>query len=659
MSERVAQGVWGAVVGAAIGSPFRGQKTARRLSFYEPIPVRMEANEALDFWPLWLEHLEAGRGQLLLSHAFRTHAAVLSPELGFGAANLDDGLGAPLSGSLGHPLAEGAQAVGRAPFWGLAFPGHPALAAEWAWADASIDHAWDGVWMACFAAEITSRLEPGASLAAVLKEALKRVPPASALHRAMPFVVRAAESPDRARELVPALPAAITLADPSHSVLAVASALAALLSSQGRFDRAVCTAAGCGGPADQAAILAGVWAAIWTGGVPKDFTDPLGSRWVAGSTLRALQPPTAVNTVIERLSALAPPADPEPAAALESAAEPEPSAELEPAAEPEPTAEAEPEAAPELPAEAVPAPEALNDSEAAEAEPAAPPSGLPPYSSEFDSSATELDRLEIRARFLRGPACSPGQAIELELQFKNLEDEARELYPELAAPTGWEVRTRLASHRLQPGEASRFPVVVRPSQEGLEQGGRLNLEILGRALFIPVLPEVPWMSVGPFVNHDGAGFDREFSVESKHAAGILAASQAYGGRSDLPVEWRSHACFGPLIPIEELFRTGPGVVYLWSRWILPKAGRLRAVCSASNGARLWVNRQRILHYHQEHVPHRRPSAPYVGEVDLKEPEAEILIKLTRGHGEAAPLAFYLLDDEGRVIHPSGFRPMAP
>jgi hypothetical protein len=657
MRERVEQGVWGAVVGAAIGSPFRGQKTSRRLSFYEPIPVRMEANEALDFWPLWLEHLEAGRGPLLLSHAFRTHAAVLSPELGFGAANLDDGIGAPLSGSLGHPLAEGAQAVGRAPFWGLAFPGQPELAAGWAWADSAIDHAWDGVWMACFAAEITSRLEPGAPLAAILKDSLKRVPPASALHRAMPIVVRAAESPDRARELLPALPAAITLADPSHAVLAVASALAALLSSQGRFERAVCTAAGCGGPADQAAILAGVWAAIWTGGVPKDFTDPLGTRWVAGSTLRSLQPPTTLNTIIERLAALVPMRE----HAAEALAEPEPEAAAEPAADSEP----QPESPSKPDSEAAEAadPEETAEEPAIEAEADAPeaqaPDALPPYSSDFDSSATELDRLEIRARFLRGPACAPGQAIELEIQFKNLEDETRELYPELAAPSGWEVRSRLASHRLMPGEDSRFPVVVRPSQEGMEQGGRLNLEILGRALFIPVLPEAPWLSVGPFVNHDGAGFDREFLVESKHAAGSLAQSQSFGGRSDLPVAWRSHSCFGPLIPIEELFRTGPGVVYLWSKWVLPKAGRLRAVCSASNGARLWINRERVLHYHQEHVPHRRPSAPYVGQFVLDEPEAEIFIKLTRGHGEVAPLAFYLLDDEGRVIHPSGFRPMAP
>jgi hypothetical protein len=651
MSERLSLGLWGAVVGGTLGAPFRMASRPRRLAFYEPIPVRMEANEALDFWPLWLEHLEAGRGPLLLSHAYRTHAAVVSPELGFGAASLDDGLGAPLSGSLGNPLAEGAQALGRAVFWGLAFEGDREAAADWAWHDASIDHAWDGVWCAAFAADFTAQLADAPSVGAALKSSLARMPQASALHRAMPFVLKAAESPDRTREVIAALPAAITIPDASHAVITLATALSALLSAQGRFDRAVCTAAGCGGAADQAAILAGVWAALRAGEVPKDFTAPLGPRWVAGSTLRAQQPPTAVNTIVERLAAWQEanrPSEPEP--------EPEPEPEAAPV--PEPAAEPAPEAEPAPDAELIPVAEIQADpAPEAAAEPV--PAPLPKFPEGFDYSATELDGLEIRARFIRGPACEPGEAVELELQFINHEAESREIYPQLQTPSGWQIATRLASHRLEANGSSSFPAVIRPDAEGLEQGGRLILEVLGRALFIPVLPEAPWMSVGPFVNHDGAGFEREFPVEGKHLAGALSQGLAFNGRSDLPVKWQSASQFGPVHEVEKLFRTGPGVVFLWCKWILPKAGRFKVVCSASNGARVWVNRQRVISYHQEHVPHRRPTAPYVGEVDLAEPEAEIFIKLTRGNGEVKPLVFYMIDSEGRVAHPAAFGRMDP
>jgi hypothetical protein len=73
---------------------------------------------------------------------------------GFALRNLAWGLAAPVSGWFRNPCATDSAAIARSPFWAMAAPGAPGLAASLAHTDAVIDHAEDGALGAMFVAAL-------------------------------------------------------------------------------------------------------------------------------------------------------------------------------------------------------------------------------------------------------------------------------------------------------------------------------------------------------------------------------------------------------------------------------------------------------------------------------------------------------------------------
>jgi ADP-ribosylglycohydrolase len=152
-------GCWmGKAVGGTLGQTFEGQEGPLDATFYTPVPTEMEANDDLDLQVLWavlMDQLDDVRvDRRVLERGWLQHVEFPWNEYGVGIRNLRDGLAAPLSGAHDNWFTCGEGAAIRTEIWACLAAGDPALAARYAYEDACVDHAGDGVNAALFLASV-------------------------------------------------------------------------------------------------------------------------------------------------------------------------------------------------------------------------------------------------------------------------------------------------------------------------------------------------------------------------------------------------------------------------------------------------------------------------------------------------------------------------
>lgn len=678
MAELIRAGVWGAVAGFAAGAPLKGKSGFTRIAFYDPIPVRMAPSEGLDAWWIWLGHLRAKRGRAALGPTLHAQWASVQPESAFGLANLAMGLGPSLSGALRNPLAQGSGAFTRALFWGLAFHGQPDEAARWAFADASLDHAGDGAALPACAAWMAAAAQPGVSPSELGKVFTRILPPGSLFLKALPRVLEAGGHDEGPRELRQTLPGVLGLADDTHAALTMAFAFAGLLRHKGSFSGSLLAAAGCGGAADQAGCIAGCIGALLSGGVPAEYLAPLGREYVGSHALRGLESPAEISELaawVEQIAGVLAPVLPAPAPALAAApaapavpaeaasadtaaaqGETEGQAPAEPSA-PQDSGAAPAESAPETPAtEALPEPaaqaEAVPESPALPSVPEPDPSLAALLASPPLSTCSEANGMEVVWRHLESPILGPRQSAKMTLTFVNLGEEDKEVFPELGAPDGFKSASRLSPFRLPAKASQTFPVVMQAPDAPLPERVFARLRAGTAEYKTPLLPAQRWHLVGPFVNHDGSGYDRAITAES-----TLTLSYTFNGRSDLPVKWEQRWMEGVAYNLEPEFRNGPGVVLMWAKVSLPVAGKITVVCACSVGVVVKIDGQKVLAYHDEHQPVLNRLDRYAASFQSSG-EFSILVRVLRNKKPLEPLLLWFMGPDGQVVHPVQFHPMA-
>jgi len=628
------QGVLGAIIGATLGSPFRGQTVFRRIGFYEPIPARMSASEALDAWIVAAKHVGAQRPADLTFYSYRNHWHSTMFEAAFGRYNLDLGFSPPLSGAFRNPLANGSGALGRAAVYGILFHGDPAAAIRHAVPDASIDHSQEGVVTAAAIARMVAMAQPGVAPLAILRAGLEVLPEHSTARRAVTTVVQAISTGKSAPEVHAALPTALGIGDPLHAGLSFGYLALALLAGNGRFGPTVSLAAGCGGAASAVAIVAGTLAGLAFSAGQDEWVGPLGTTYVASSVLRGIDLPTSIDEFVSLIVD-------ESVAAVGLAAEPVlPVPARGPAAMPGP---------PTLPSDNAPEtdvptePACATDSSVDLGKLVAACTGQPE-----DSTRISSQGLEFGIRYLESPIRWPQRPNSLIIQFSTNEPTPIVVDPKLTLPEGWTVASRLTSCRVSADAPVDFPAVL----QGPKSTGRISFElsVSGSEIAGLLLPAQNWMVCGPFVNHDGRGFEQTYKCED-----ILNQDEVFNGRSDLPVKWTEAAFPGIIYDLEPHFRTGPGTVYLYAR-VKWAPGARRIVVATSPGTVVTVNRKILLRYHDTHFPAPRAVLPYVAEFESTG-EDEILVKVLRNREVLSPVVMYFLDSEGRIIEPDEFVPM--
>lgn len=654
MLNLIRAGVFGAIAGASLGASQRGKSGFTRLKFYEPIPLRMAPNESLDAWWVWISHLKGGRGAGSLGQSLSSQWSSSKDETAFGLANIAFGLGSPMAGSLRNPIGNGSQAFGRAIFWGLAFHGQPDKAAEWAYADASLDHSGDGAWLPAFCARLIAGTQPGVAPAELISGSLSLLPASSSFVKVYPYLQGFANHPEGPREAKVGLNKIITDADELSAANTMAAIAMGLLAGKGDMGRSLLATAGFGAAADQACIVTGAISAILAGDAAKEWMEPLGTTYVASHALRGIDAPATfedlANWVGQAWQALAPPVAPEPEA-------PKPIVEPdEPPALPSPSevTAATSEPTDLLVAEPIEEPITVIDSlDAALLVHLLPPSPdlIALLAADPNSSVQESGGLRVTFQHIDPPIIGPGQALRLAVTFRNLGNEERQLDPQLTPPDGWKIASRITGFRLPVGDSVTFPVVLQSPADYVQNGLFLRVKVNMLEFRDAIFPSERWYVAGPFINHEGTGFDRAYPAETVHNL-----SQTFNGRSDLPVKWEQSWEKGVQFDLEPHFKSGPGAVILWSKVRLPHTGRHTLVVASPVGAVAWVDGKKVLWYHDEHEPVPRAKEPYMGTFETAG-ESTVVIKILRNRKPLGPTTIYFLTADGQVVYPTHWLPM--
>lgn len=620
MSELIVSGVMGAVVGHTLGAPLIGGTEFRRLNFYEPVPARMAPAPALDAWLVWSNHLRSGRFPEILSQTWLSHWNYPIDESSFGLHNCGRGLGSPLAGSFGNPLSNGSQAFGRAVYWGLVFHGDPERAAEFAYYDASLDHTGEGVHLPVATARMVAMAGPTVEFPQYARVITSTVPGSSRILKALPEVLKLIDQEDGPQQTKLTLAETLGIADQFEATLTMSWILVGLGQLKNGFGAAVRATAGCGGASNHATLVTGTIAGLRAGKADAEWTTPLGTAYVAGHGLRGIEPP-------QNLSDLA---------SLVVADKARASSALRPIAL----------GGGDLRGDDISS--SVGDMLSEEVAPASAATAKDLLSQDPNRSTTEVEGITIAVHYIDPPIVVPGKSNRLQIEFRNRSDVERTLDTQLQGPDGWEVASKMTSFRLRPGEISSFGVVARSPVEHPGTATHLRLRIEKYELLLPLCQSQKWHVAGPFVNHDGNGFDKSYKPETKQNK-----SEIFSGRSDLAVRWQSMFCPGNTFDVEPHFKLGPGVVYLYGIAKFPKPGKYKVVAATECGIKVWVDQQIVVSYHDVHVPVPRPQAPYVGEFSTTG-ESKILVKVIRGLAPLGPLSLYFLAEDGKLVVPEEF-----
>lgn len=294
-------GCWlGKAVGGTLGMPFEGQDGPLDIEFYTPVPTEMLPNDDLDLQVLWaciLDQMSDVRvDRHVLAQAWRDKCEFPWDEYGVAKRNIAEGLTPPQTGSFDNWFTRGMGAAIRSEIWACLAPGDPALAAKYAYEDACVDHAGEGIWAEVFFAALESAAFAEFDPDTLLNQAEAALPAGSEIRHAVQDTrLWWNELGDwqAVRERI--------LARYGHEnftdvVMNVAFTVLGWLAGAGDFSRTICIANNCGKDTDCTAATAGSLMGILNpGGIPDRWLAPIGRDLVLSPEIVSITPPATLD----------------------------------------------------------------------------------------------------------------------------------------------------------------------------------------------------------------------------------------------------------------------------------------------------------------------------------------------------------------------------
>lgn len=189
-------GCWlGKNIGGTLGMPMEWERRRNDVTYYthditgEPLP-----NDDLDIQILWLLAMEEQGVDVdakILGEYFNQYMIFTHAEYGTAKTNLRAGLQPPVTGSFNNRFKDSCGAYIRADIWACLYPGHPALAAKYAFEDAIVDHGdGEGVYAEVFIAALESAAFVCSDIRELIRIGLTYIPADCAVSRAVRDAVR-------------------------------------------------------------------------------------------------------------------------------------------------------------------------------------------------------------------------------------------------------------------------------------------------------------------------------------------------------------------------------------------------------------------------------------------------------------------------------------
>ncbi len=290
----------GKAVGGTLGMLLEGQTGPFDLTFYDPVPTEMLPNDDLDLQVLFACLLDAQRtpavDRLTLGQAWLDHVRFPWDEYGVALRNLANGLTAPTTGAYDNWFSRGMGAAIRSELWACLAPGKPELAAAYAYEDACVDHAGEGIWAEVFFAALQSLAFTQSDRDALLDAALNHLPESSEIRQAVGNTRQWwADCGDwkQVRRQILDRHGQTNFTD---AVMNVAFVVLGWLAGENDFSRSICIAVNCGKDTDcTGATLGALLGILNPAGIEDRWLQPIGRKLVLNKQIVGIDPPNSLD----------------------------------------------------------------------------------------------------------------------------------------------------------------------------------------------------------------------------------------------------------------------------------------------------------------------------------------------------------------------------
>ena len=180
-------------IGGTFGAPFECKRQVNNATFYtQDLSMGPPANDDLDLQIVWLNAVEKF-GRTVDSHILGEYwLSYIIPnwvEYGMAKANLRTSLLPPLSGYIDNTYGNSCGAFIRSEIWACLAPGHPEIAARYAYEDAIVDHCAEGAWGEVFFSAMQSSAFVESDYRKLIDIGLSYIPENSDVSRAVRMAV--------------------------------------------------------------------------------------------------------------------------------------------------------------------------------------------------------------------------------------------------------------------------------------------------------------------------------------------------------------------------------------------------------------------------------------------------------------------------------------
>ena len=295
-------GCWnGKNVGGVLGGPYEEYpRMVHDVHFYlQDINGNPPGNDDLDLQLVWLNAAEQYGKRVdakILADYWIAYVYPNWSEYGMGKRNLRSGMQPPLCGYIDNPYKDSNGSWIRTELWACMAPGHPEIAARYAYEDAIVDHADEGVYSTVFIAAMESAAFAVSDLRELIQIGLSYIPEDCLTAQAVRLVeecydagkdwkqtrfelftqfpgtfgVGFTKQPDLPKDL----PAGTPGMDAPNNIGII---VLGLLYGEGDFDKSLCTAVNCGEDTDCTGATVGALFGIIHGNnaLPEKWLAPL------------------------------------------------------------------------------------------------------------------------------------------------------------------------------------------------------------------------------------------------------------------------------------------------------------------------------------------------------------------------------------------------
>lgn len=299
------QGCWlGKNIGGTLGTPFEGYRGAHDIDYYtQDMSAGALPNDDLDLQLIWLNAAEKyGKGvnSTILGDYWLTYIVGNWAEYGASKNNMANGILPPVSGWYNNHNRNSDGAFIRSEIWACLMPGHPELAVEYAYEDASVDHFGEGIYGEIFTAAIESAAFSENDIDKLIEIGLSYIPSDSDTARAVNLIRDCYNSGlswmEARKKLLKSVPCAfgtiledktnipepdIPTGTPGYDLPAnIGLLILGLVYGEGDFGKSICICAGSGEDGDCTAATAGAILGIINGAknIPKKWVEPIGDE---------------------------------------------------------------------------------------------------------------------------------------------------------------------------------------------------------------------------------------------------------------------------------------------------------------------------------------------------------------------------------------------